>query len=275
MKCLIIGFGNIAKIHIKYLNARKDVNWQWYDPYVDGGLGDINSLEYDRIFILTPEHTHYGVYKDLRNRGYSGWIFVEKPAVLNLSHFDMLKDQRVFVGLVERYNPAIETLISHINRDNIINIDFSRCCVSKESSHTTLLEDIAIHDLDLYFYLTGTKFIGDDTINICTKNNTCVAIVSNGVIARFIWSKDTFFKERKIIIRQSDCTLEADLQDQIVMKYYYHEGKLVSESLFVEKASPIYNEHKAFFSNTEPQKNIEDSHELLFRLMRLEDQKND
>ena len=63
MKCLIIGFGNIAKIHIKYLNARKDVNWQWYDPYVDGGLGDINSLEYDRIFILTPEHTHYGVYK--------------------------------------------------------------------------------------------------------------------------------------------------------------------------------------------------------------------
>ena len=268
-RCLVVGYGNIAKIHSKYLALRDFTTWDWYDPYVDGGLNDLNEIGlYNNIFILTPEHTHYSVYEDLRLRGYKENIFIEKPAVLNSSHFDIFDDDKVFFGLVERYNPAIETLIANFNPDNMVSVDFSRCCVSDESSGVELLEDIAIHDLDLLVYMLQGKVGEDNLIGVCNNRNTCIATYTNGFVVRFLWSKDTFFKERKIIVRQTDCTFDVDLQDQIVTKYYYHKGKLVSESLFVEKASPIFNEHNHFFDNNKSrQMNFKKSHEVLLDLM--------
>ena len=81
-----------------------------------------------------------------------------------------------------------------------------------------------------------------------------------------IWSKDTFFKERKITIRQTDCTYEADLQEQSVVKHSEIKGHHVSQSLFVEKSSSIENEQRAFFSGFKT--NCKNSHQLLLKLIK-------
>ena len=158
-KCLIVGLGNIAKTHTKYLD-KGGVDWDWYDPYIESEnvnrilqIND-NLFEdnvYDRVFILSSESSHYKNYKQIRDAGYTGWIFVEKPAVLERDHFDIFGDRRVVCGLVERFNPAINTLVKHIDLDKVINIDFSRCCVQTESSKVSVLQDIGIHDIDLFF----------------------------------------------------------------------------------------------------------------------------
>jgi len=276
MKTLLIGYGNIAKIHAKYLEAGGK-QWDWYDPHVDGGIDYPDNLDcYDSIFILTPERTHYDIHQQLRNSGYEQRIFVEKPAALRWEDFGIFKDSNIFVGLVERYNPAVQTLLKHCDSEKIINVDFSRCCVAEHSSEASLVEDLGIHDLDLFLQITKLAGLEHQKYRAAVSDvkaqlvgNTCVATITGPVIGRFIWSKDTYFKERRIVVRQNDCTFEVDLQEQTVVKHYYHEGKIVSESLYVEKSSPIANEQNAFFCG-DAQEDIEQSHDLLLRLIDIE-----
>ena len=45
------------------------------------------------------------------------YVFVEKPVALELSHVrEMLEDEKVIVGMVERVNAAILTLKENINK---------------------------------------------------------------------------------------------------------------------------------------------------------------
>lgn len=269
MKCLIIGYGNMGSLHAKYFE-KNNINWNWYDPESKGPIDkrilslDDPTLNFDKIFITSPEHTHYENYKKLRNGGYRGYIFVEKPAALNLEELsEMLSDKKLMVGMVERFNPAIQTLKSVIDKNKLINIDFSRCCVSTKSSQVSIFEDIGIHDIDLLFFLLDLEKVED--YNVFTVDKTTI-FTSCAPLCRMIWSKDTFFKERKIIVRQTNCTYEVDLQEQSVIKHWETNGHHVSQSLFVEKSSPVENEQNFFFKgNTITCKK---SHDLLLELMR-------
>lgn len=266
MKCLIIGYGNIGKVHAKYL-TKNNIDWYWYDPDPVGPLSkrcDLNNLNcFDRIFITSPEKYHYDNYVYVRNNGYKGKIFVEKPAALKQSHADiMLADEKLTVGMVERFNPAVQALKKIIEPDKLINIDFSRCCVAEESSGISIFEDIGIHDIDLLFHLLDLKEVSDYRV---IKFNQTTIFSSTSPLSRMIWSKDTFFKERKIIVRQFNCTYEVDLQEQSLIKHWEINGHHVSESLFVEKASSIENEQKFFFSDKEL--DCKKSHELLYKLL--------
>ena len=147
----------MGKVHAKYL-TKNGMDWHWYDPVAKGpddkksDLKDITSYNY--IFITSPESEHFNNYSHIRDLGYNGPIFIEKPAALTSNHVDtLLNDDKVFVGMVERFNPAVQTLKGSIDKSKVINIDFSRCCVSSDSSTVSILEDIGIHDIDLLFYL--------------------------------------------------------------------------------------------------------------------------
>lgn len=275
LKCLLIGFGNIGKIHAKYLDLNNSIKWFWYDPFVINSTYDSHRIKtiselqsFDKIFILTPENTHYLIYKDIRKR-FSSDIFVEKPAIIKNEEWDMLNDAKLTVGLVERFNPAIKTLKNNINPKKIINIDFSRCCASNFCSPVSILEDIGIHDIDLFFYLTDSDSINENDRLITQKNNTILLQVNNDILTRFIWSKDTFYKERKIMIRQSDCTYIADLQEQSVTRYTSDNNKKIAmESLFVEKGSPIENEQKNFLSKNPDYITAKKSHNFMLDLIK-------
>ena len=266
-KCLIMGLGNIGRIHAKYL-TKNGIDWRWYDPFANGpkdkksDLTDMESFHY--VFITSPENMHFDNYKQVRDLGYDGPIFIEKPAALTTENVDeILKDDNVFIGMVERFNPAVQTLKNAINKDNVINIDFSRCCVSTDSSSVSIFEDIGIHDIDLLFFLLDLEEVRD--YHIMSEDQTTI-FTSSKPLARMIWSKDTFFKERKIIVRQSDCTYEVDLQEQAVVKHWESDGgHHISQSLFVEKSSPIDNEQKMFFNGDTV--SCAGSHKLLLELI--------
>jgi hypothetical protein len=268
MKCLLVGYGNIGSVHAKYL-TKNNIDWYWYDPCSNGPPSkEVKQLEslsqFDCVFITSPEHTHYQNYKIIRDNGYKGSIFVEKPVALEFEQVEeMLSDEKLMVGMVERFNPAVQALKSAVEKDKIVNIDFSRCCVSFDSSDVTILEDIGIHDIDILFFLLDLD--GIDEYDISTLNKTTI-FTSYKPLCRMIWSKDTFFKERKITIRQTDCTYEADLQEQSVVKHSEIKGHHVSQSLFVEKSSSIENEQRAFFSGFKT--NCKNSHQLLLKLIK-------
>lgn len=272
MKCLIIGYGNIAQIHKKYLE-KNNIEWGWYDPYNTGPeqkLSDISNVNnFDRVMICSSEIAHYENYKKIRSLGYNGYIFIEKPAAIEYEHIqEILNDKKVIVGMVERFNPAIQCIKNYINTEEIINIDFSRCCVSDVSNNICTTQDIGIHDLDLMFFLLDkSKSLNIKNYSVIHKNNTTIFSCEDPII-RMIWSKDTFFKERKMIIRQTNCTYSVDLQEQSVTMHSGSQKNHISKSLYVEKSSPIENEQKNFLSDNPEHIDCLKSHLLLIDLIK-------
>jgi len=277
-KCLIYGYGKIAKIHAKYLD-KNNIDWFWYDPYNTGPKdkkAEIKTLNnFDRILICSPEDKHYENYKTIRDSGYQNYVFIEKPAAISDSHIlEISQDSKAIIGMVERFNPAVQTLKNIIDLDKIINIDFSRCCVADACRNVSTIEDIGIHDLDLMFFLLGAAAHSIQNCNIIHKKNTTLFSCDTPII-RMIWSKDTFFKERKIIVRQTDCTYEVDLQEQSVVMHFGSQKDHISRSIYVEKSSAIENEHNNLFSDTPEHIDFQASHLLLLQLLKQNNQNNE
>ena len=280
---LIIGLGNMGSIHAKYAE-QLGVNWHWYDPHLDCWESEIADrrvetlkrdgelhLPYTHIIIASPSSTHADMLMDLS--GFNGRILVEKPGVLKAKDITLLHDPHVSVGLVERYNPAWDTLMSHVETDKVLNIDFYRCSARpvshiKESS----FEDVGIHDIDLFTQMFES-YNEDRSISCLLKtSNTFILMCQmfnpeEGSIARFIWSNETFYKERRIYVRQTDCNFVCDLIDQTVKKYAVsRDGKNTVTDLYVEKASPVKRQMEAFLGNKPMSSGIE-SHKMFFDIL--------
>jgi predicted dehydrogenase len=269
-KVLICGLGKMGKVHAKYL-GKNGIDWCWYDPYIDSEgrrfYGDICNLDFyniTHVIIATPEETHYDLYSKIKDK-FTGYFLIEKPVILNKENLNIFEDIRVFGGMVERFNPAIQALKSRIIPNNVVNIDFTRCSAAPLVSKANIFEDIGIHDLDLYTYLMGPDKVKFN-LDVCSKTY-CLTINKENSIARFIWSKETFFKERKIIVRQIDSTYMVDLQEQTLAKHYLDEkGRSIVEQIYVEKSSPVENEVRNFLEGVESV-SPKASHQLMFEIL--------
>lgn len=254
-KLLIVGFGSMGKLHAKYAEML-GVDWRWRDMDPDAGPLERrcddpkDPVSFTHIIIATPAATHGDVLRSFDCYSSPPNILVEKPGVTHVDDLDLLKGDRVSVGLVERFNPAFQTLRGRVSPGKVLSIDFIRCSARpvsriKESSFI----DVGMHDIDLLLQL-----FGDDAIrSVSAKRNgntfCMTATLSEGQIARFIWSNETFHKEREVRVRQTDCNFVCDLIEQTVRKYSLSEdNKNVVESVYVEKASPLLQEMRSFMS---------------------------
>ena len=252
---LICGLGKMGKIHKKYLDNNKVTNY-WYDPHIEGGvesLANIGDLGVSHVIISSPEVTHYDVYNTIRGI-FDGKILLEKPAVLNRNELSILSDNKLMVGMVERHNPAIGCLINNLDNQKIKNIDFVRCSVSTTTNKSiSIYDDVAIHDIDLLYYIRDgyDDLKSADTSFGNIDNNYHLQLSTSKSFYRFVWSGETFFKERKIVVRQEDCTFVVSLQEQECHKYYSFQDKSIQERLWVEKSSPVENQLFYFEANEE------------------------
>jgi len=252
-KLLIIGFGSMGKLHAKYADML-DIDWYWRDLDHEAGPVRRKSVMsyamHTHVIVSTPASTHGELLRELWETRRSTAVLVEKPGVIDPGDLPLVQGAHVSVGLVERFNPGFETLSRHVTPKNVLSIDFVRCSARpvsriKESSFV----DVGMHDIDLLLRLFGDDCIASVTTSR-NRNTFCMtAKLVEGQIARFIWSNETFHKEREIRVRQTDCNLVCDLIEQTVRRYSLSEdNKNVIESVYVEKASPLLLEMKAFMS---------------------------
>jgi len=256
---LIIGMGSMGSIHAKYASML-GANWNWYDPAGSQtwvgkrGSKRVESLDdlsrYSHIIVATPADTHANYLRQLKD--FDGHILMEKPGVMERGDLHLLDDLRVSVGLVERFNPAFETLLMNVKPDEVLNVDFVRCSARpvsriKESSYF----DVGIHDIDMLLMLFPDAEIDSRTMDRTGDTFCLMAKLSGGQVARFIWSNETFNKERVIQVRQRDCNYVCNLIDQTVKRHSLSaDNRNVVEDVYVEKASPVRRELESFFGGT-------------------------
>jgi len=185
-KCLIIGYGKMGRIHGKHLDEL-GVDWNYHDPFVSGGV-PLESRNYSHIIVSTPIETHHEVYKGLDL--FEGQILIEKPVVCEKEHLDTLLDERVFPGLVERYNPVSQKLFQMTNVDHL---NFSR----HSSSDINPILDVGIHDFDLAFMLLGES---NWTIQSVTDRNIEAQIGNTAVVFSF---KKSHKRQRRCLVNDN------------------------------------------------------------------------
>jgi len=250
-KVLIIGYGSMGKLHSKYLEQMK-VHWRYYDPFVlenkERSVLDLDSIsDFTHVIIATPTSHHREYLEKIRN-SFKGRVFVEKPGVMSLDDLDLIKDEKVSVGMVERFNPSYQTLYRSMNQEDVLCIDFIRCSALPVSRiEVNSFIDVGIHDIDLLCQMFPNISIEDMT---CFRNQNTFAMnikFNKNKIARFMWSNETFHKDRKIHVRQKNYNLECNLSDQTVKKYYLSENhENIVKDVYVEKKSSILGELEYF-----------------------------
>lgn len=274
MKVLLVGYGNMGKLHSKYLKMMK-VDWFWYDPFVDENcpnrVPDISNLSnFSHIIIASPTSSHEKYLKDIIPR-FDGKIFVEKPGVMSIDSIYLIENKKVSVGMVERFNPGFVSLYKAIKKENVLCVDFVRCSALPVSRmEVNAFIDVGIHDIDLLVQMFPD--INIKKASVFRNSNTFAINLSfnDNKIARFMWSNETFHKDRKIHIRQNDYNLECNLSDQTVKKYYLSENnENIVKDLYVEKKSSILAELE-YFLNTETRIDATTSHKIFLEMLKNE-----
>jgi len=245
---LIIGFGKMGKLYSKYLFGFK-IGWNYYDPYISGGIEKLSNLnQYTHILISTQPEYHYECYKKIRDLKFNGYIYIDKPVVIDKNDFNIFNDEKVFCGMTERYNPVIQKLRELINIEKLISIKFTRFSLLPNTVKVPVLYDLGIHDLDLYVYLLDLD-IGEipKQFNKYNVSKTqYITIKYKDIISIFEWSHESKKRERKILILQEDIFIEVDLIDQTIITY---EQNSVVKNIYVDKSQPIKETMINFLNN--------------------------
>lgn len=234
IKVGLIGLGNMGRNHLRVLtmlkgadlvfvaDANVDVAEKMGGAYGIPGVVDPTPLlgAVDAVIICTPTVTH-GDYIRLASSKVKN-IFVEKPLAatyeeaVEISAFAKEEGLNIQVGFIERFNPAVQSLRTVLERsERIISIDFTR--TNKVSSRITdvdVITDLMIHDIDLALYLNGpAKSVAAHGFGHGTMIDFASALITheNGRFSRIQASRITDKKIRQIEGTCSDMFVDCDL----------------------------------------------------------------
>jgi predicted dehydrogenase len=171
----LIGLGRMGQNHLRVLSLLKGVELAFIADadlavaqrlgaqYDVPGVTDVDSVLAcaDAVIICTPTVTHADYIR--LAAGKIRHIFVEKPLADTLENAESVarfvadKGLNLQVGLIERFNPAVQSLKQVLDKsERVISIDFTR--TNKLSARITdvdVVTDLMIHDIDLALYLNG------------------------------------------------------------------------------------------------------------------------
>jgi predicted dehydrogenase len=179
IRIAVLGYGHLGKWHCQKVAANSEVaefvaivekfpanqeEARKNHPNVKV-VSDIKDIinEIDAAFVVTPTSTHFELVKYLLEKNKS--VFCEKPLCSNDDEAAALaliannKDAILQVGHSERFHEAWEKLRSHFqNLPTPFSVRINRSAPFKgRATDVDVVQDLAIHDLDLVLYLFKQK----------------------------------------------------------------------------------------------------------------------
>ena len=177
IKLSIIGYRNHAAKLLSILenNPNVRINTIFHpdkkidDPRFSNNFNDI--LDSDAVIVASPNHTHFNYIEQLL-KGFSGYVFCEKPPVTSEEELTKLDDKsssdkaRIFFNFNLRFGKLNEVIENHINSKSmgkIMNLQIinthgfefkekypSSWRADGQKNLHSILDAISIHYVDLY-----------------------------------------------------------------------------------------------------------------------------
>jgi len=225
----------------------------------------------DFAIVAVPTKLHRKVAVDAVEKDCH--ILVEKPIAHTVSEAKKIVDiakrkgVQLMVGHIERFNPVVQEMKERIGREPIHLIGAVRVgpSIASERVDTGVILDLAVHDIDIIRYLTGSEykkisaFTADRESGI--EESAMLSFeMENGALAYIIANRITPLKIRSIEVTTHEKFIRGDLISQKVTEY--SKGELITHarrSAFVTEIDipymePLKLELKAFISSLEQAK---------------------
>lgn len=276
-KVVVIGAGYFGQRHINILSQMDDVEIVGIadkDYEIAKSIGNKFRVRYsdkykdfldiaDIFFIITPTSTHFEIVMELIREGKN--LFVEKPLTENLSEARLIIEEAtkrgiIFqTGLIERFNPAFRTLLSHIKEP----LFFSATRVSPflgRATDTHVTFDLMIHDLDLIWKIL--HLIGEPEVRELKAFR--YSIVTDKIDFADIWldisldkknlnahltaNRTSLEAQRRLCVIEKDATYHADLIKKTVFRVD-RRGNIKEIQVENRETQPLYEEIRDFLDS--------------------------
>ena len=261
MEIGLCGLGNMGRNHLrvcrKLESEYSDFNLAWlYDPEHKG----VDNLEefmnnvpnMDGVIICAPSHKHSEIAINLLKANDKLKLLIEKPVDDNIEKAKLLYpfSENIFVGHIERFNPAVRKLKSMIDSKNITGINAIRTkrlgnFIARSSQFVNL--DLLVHDIDVANFLIGASQSSRHIIKNQTRNDgkTDHAIITASynnkekttLVAEASWIEPEKIRNLELVCNEGKYCMDYIKQE---IKFISYTGDV--QDVFVEKREPLYEE---------------------------------
>ncbi|RRJ33658.1 Gfo/Idh/MocA family protein [Halocatena pleomorpha] len=222
----------------------------------------------EAVSIAVPTHAHAEVAREAIDAGVDVLIekpFVREPAV-GRDLIERAREQDVVlqIGHIERFNPAIQTLMDILADLDVIAVDARRLGPPVDRDlDKSVAYDLMIHDIDVLLALLGSDPLSISAVG-CHDNRhvTTTLQFDDGIVGTVTASRLTQQKVRECWITARDCLVIVDYIEQSIRIHrhslpeyvqsangvrYRHES--ITERPTVENGEPLKAELSSFLDS--------------------------
>ena len=261
MKVGLIGLGNMGRNHLRVCRKLEDEYSDFcvhaiYDPAHEG-MNDLNEFmekvsDLDGAIICAPSHKHADIAHDIFKINPTIKLLIEKPIDDDLEKAKtlMFYSDKIFVGHIERFNPAVRKIKELIDNKQITGINAVRTkrlgnFIARSSQYVNL--DLLVHDVDVVNFLLNSK----QEQSTIVKNQTRKDGKTDHAILLAVYDnkqKTTLISEASWIEPEKIRNLELVCNEgKYYMDYIKQEVSFISytgdvQEIKVDKKEPLYEE---------------------------------
>ena len=231
-------------------------------------VADLIALGVDALSIAAPTHLHRSIA--LTAIGHGIHVLVEKPIASTVEEGrEIITAARragvtLMVGHVERFNPAVQAIKEAIREEDILSIAITRVGpFPPRMSNVGVVIDLAVHDIDLISWFTGSQIIEvQPQLRSAKAEREDIALLqfrtASGVLAHINTNWLTPFKARTVHVATKRKYVIGDLLTRQVTECFgfQPDGSYSMRHLSVGHSEPLRDELSAFVTavrtGTEP-----------------------
>lgn len=290
IKTGIIGTGHLGEMHLKIL---KEISKSDNEIMISGVYdidkiksGNISSSykvkcyesldeiinESDALVVVSSTKSHFEIAKKIINSGKH--LFIEKPVTETIQQAEDLlslkknENQKIQVGHIERFNPAILALEKYDIEPLFIE-SHRLAQFNPRGADVSVIQDLMIHDIDIILKLVKSKvkYINANGVGILTDSidiaNARIGF-ENGCVANITASRISLEKMRKMRIFQKNAYISIDFlskesviynlknADEVKSIFAFDLGnnkKVEREKVTIKEINPMKYEQEKFFES--------------------------
>jgi predicted dehydrogenase len=224
-------------------------------------IADLLAHGVDAVSIAAPTHLHRSIALAAISRGVH--VLVEKPITSSVEEGrEIIAAARragvtLMVGHVERFNPAVQAIKEAIREEDILSIAITRVGpFPPRMSNVGVVIDLAVHDIDLIGWFTGSEIIDvQPQLSSAKAEREDIALLqfrtASGVLAHINTNWLTPFKARTVHVATKRKYVIGDLLTRQVTECFgfQPDGSYSMRHLSVGHAEPLRSELAAFVTS--------------------------